>query len=93
MDCFSGDLDRVFTVLYEMGRIEPLLAKDWTHLYRNSINRWDEVSIAIKNLNSMSNLKEIRGFIENLPSEIIDALVVEVARELASYHEHKELLH
>ncbi len=93
MDFFSGDLDRVFTVLYEMGRIEPLLKKDWTRLYRSNLSRWSEISGAIKHLNQMSNLKDMRGFIETLPSEIIDALVVEVARELASYHENKTNLH
>jgi hypothetical protein len=92
-DLLSGDLDRVFTVLYEMGRVEPLLGKDWQDLYRRSQSRWPEVSHAIKTLNTMGNLPEMRKFISKLPAEIVDALVIEVARELAQFHQRDEVLH
>jgi hypothetical protein len=93
MDFISGDLDRVFTVLYEMGRVEPLLKRDWKQLYRQTMDRWPEVSEAIHVLNSLDGLKEMREFIETLPSEIIDALVIEVARELADFQGRSEMLH
>jgi hypothetical protein len=93
MDLISGDLDRIFTVLYEMGRVEPLLDKDWKALYRDSQIRWPEVSKAIGNLNVMNNLREIRDYIKGLPNEIIDALVIEVAREMAQFYERGEILH
>lgn len=92
-DLLSGDLDRVFTVLYEMGRVEPLLSKDWQDLYRRTQSRWPEVSRAIQKLNSMGNLPEMRKFISKLPTEIVDALVIEVARELAQFHQRDEVLH
>ena len=93
MDFISGDLDRVFTVLLEMGRVEPLLEKDWKKVYEQTRSRWGEVSQAIRQLNSLNNLRDIRIFIGTLPSEIIDALVVEVARELADYQENKGSIH
>jgi hypothetical protein len=92
-DFLSGDLDRVFTVLYEMGRVEPLLSKDWKELYMRSQSRWPEVSLAIRKLNLMDNLRDMKNFIAQLPAEIIDALVIEVARELAQFHQRHELLH
>src|SRR5438132_1194967 len=93
-DFISGDLDRVFTVLFELGHIEPLLKKDWKQLYRETQDRWEEVSQAIRTLNELHNLKEIRAFIQNLSPEIIDSLVVEVAREMAEYHDRgEETLH
>ena len=92
-DFLSGDLDRVFTVLFEMGRVEPLLKKDWQELYRRSQSQWPQVSSAIHTLNSLGNLPEMRKFISKLPSEIVDALVIEVARELAQYHQRDEVLH
>jgi hypothetical protein len=92
-DFLSGDLDRVFTVLYEMGRVEPLLSKDWKELYKRSQSRWPEVSSAIRKLNVMNNLRDMKSFIAELPPEIIDALVIEVARELAQFHQRNELLH
>lgn len=93
MDFISGDLDRIFTVLYELGRVEPLLDKDWKTLYRDSQDRWPEVSKAIGRLNVLNNLRDIRDYITALPNEIIDALVIEVAREMAQFHERDEILH
>lgn len=93
MDFISGDLDRIFTVLYEMGRVEPLLNKDWKELYRSSQTRWPEVSQAIGRLNVLNNLRDIRTYITALPNDIIDALVIEVAREMAQFYERGEVLH
>ena len=93
MDFISGDLDRVFTVLFEMGKVEPLLNKDWKKLYKKSRAQWSEVSAAIQKLNGLTNLRDIRLFLETLPSEILDSLVVEVARELADFHGRNESLH
>jgi hypothetical protein len=93
MDFLSGDLDRMFTVLYEMGKVEPLLTRDWKKLYTESRHRWNEVSRAIKKLNALTNLRDMRLFLETLPSEILDALVVEVARELADFQGRDESLH
>ena len=93
MDFISGDLDRVFTVLFEMGKVEPLLNQDWKKLYRKSQDHWSEVSVAIKKLNALTNLRDIRVFLETLPDEIVDSLVVEVARELADFHGRNESLH
>jgi hypothetical protein len=93
MDFISGDLDRVFTVLYEMGRVEPILNRDWKELYQKTQERWPEVSKAIQKLNQLESLPEIRKFIAGLPADIIDALVVEVARELAHFQERSEVLH
>ncbi len=93
-DFLSGDLDRVFTVLFEMGKVQPLLDKDWQELYRRSQQRWPEVSSAIKQLNTMKSLKEMRSYLGQLPADIVDALVIEVARELAQFHQAtNELLH
>jgi len=93
MDFLSGDLDRVFTVLFEMGKVEPLLKADWKEIYRKTQDRWPEVSSAIRRLNDLENLREMRDFLASLPHEIIEALVVEVAREMAHYHERGETLH
>ena len=93
MDFLSGDLDRVFTVLFEMGRVQPLLEKDWLELYRRSQARWPEVSSAIRKLNELKNLPEIKKFITTLPSEIVESLVIEVAREMAQFHQRDEVLH
>ena len=93
MDFLSGDLDRMFTVLFEMGKVEPLLNRDWKKLYIESRDRWSEVSHAIQKLNSLTNLRDMRLFLETLPGEILDALVVEVARELADFHGRNESLH
>jgi hypothetical protein len=93
MDYLSGDLDRVFTVLFEMGRVEPLLKKDWKVLYRETQELWPEVSNAIQFLNNLKNLPDIRKFLKTLPNQIVDAIVIEVAREMAQYHGRDELLH
>jgi hypothetical protein len=93
MDFLSGDLDRLFSVLYEMGRVEPLLNQDWKALYRESQMRWPEVSKAIGCLNDLRAMPEIRSYIQSLPKEIVDALVIEVAREMAQFHGRDELLH
>lgn len=93
MDFISGDLDRVFTVLFEMGKIEPLLNKDWKKLYRQSQAHWSEVSAAIKKLNNLTNLRDIRVFLETLSDNVVDSLVVEVARELADFQGRNESLH
>jgi len=85
MDFISGDLDRIFTVLYELGRVEPLLKKDWKALYKKTESRWAEVARAIHRLNVMDNFPDMRAYITELPSEIVDALVLEVARELAEF--------
>lgn len=93
MDFISGDLDRIFTVLYELGRVEPLLDKDWKELYRSSQKQWPEVSRAIGKLNVLNNLRDIRDYISELPADIIDALVIEVAREMAQFYDRGEVLH
>ena len=93
MDFISGDLDRVFTILFEMGKVEPLLNKDWKKLYKKSQTHWSEVSDAIQKLNKLTNLRDMRLFLETLRNEILDSLVVEVARELADYHGRNESLH
>ena len=93
MDFLSGDLDRVFTVLFEMGRVQPLLEKDWLELYRRSQARWPEVSSAIRQLNELKNLPEMRKFITTLPTEIVESLVIEVASEMAQFHQRDEVLH
>jgi hypothetical protein len=93
MDFLNGDLDRVFTVLYEMGKIEPLLKRDWKEIYIQSQARWPEISTAIRKLNDLESLREIRDFLADLPGDIIEALVVEVAREMAHYQERGETLH
>ena len=93
MDFLSGDLDRVFTALYELGMIEPMLGKDWGQLYSQDHKVWKDVNVAIRKLNKMASLKEIRGFIETLPQTVVEALVIEVAREMAEFHERKEMVH
>ncbi|MDZ4676945.1 MAG: hypothetical protein SGI74_05485 [Oligoflexia bacterium] len=93
MDFISGDLDRVFTVLYEMGRVEPILKRDWKVLYKQTQEQWSDVSVAIKKLNELQSLIEIRNYIAGLPAEVVDALVVEVARELANYQQRSEAIH
>jgi len=92
-DFLSGDLDRVFTVLFEMGRVQPLLERDWMELYRRSQARWPEVSTAIRKLNELNNLPDMKNFIKTLPSEIVESLVIEVAREMAQFHQRDEVLH
>ncbi|MBK9293149.1 MAG: hypothetical protein IPM57_01700 [Oligoflexia bacterium] len=93
MDFLSGDLDRVFTALYELGMIEPMLGKDWSKMYAQDHKVWKDVGGAIRKLNKMASLKEIRGFIETLPQRVVEALVIEVAREMAEFHERKEMVH
>lgn len=93
MDFLSGDLDRVFTALYELGMIEPMLGKDWSKLYAQNHKVWKDVGVAIKHLNKMGSTKEIRSFIETLPQHVVEALVIEVAREMAEFHERKEMVH
>ena len=93
MDFISGDLDRVFTVLFEMGHVEPLLRKDWKQLYKDTQSRWPEVSEAIRSLNRLNNLRDMKEFIGTLPREIVDSLVLEVAREMADFHGRQESLH
>ena len=93
MQFISGDLDRGFTALFEPGRIQPMLNRDWKELFKQSERNYKEVTNAIGHLNTLRSLPEIRGFIESLPSDIVDGLVVEVARELAHYNEHSEMVH
>lgn len=93
MDFLSGDLDRVFTVLYEMGKVEELLNEDWKRLYRKSLTLWPEISKAIQALNSLNSIKDIRKYLESLPSEVVDALVIEVAREMADFQDSEKILH
>lgn len=93
MDFISGDLDRVFTVLYEMGHVEPLLERDWKKLYRETQRRWPEVSAAIQSINKLNNLRDMRDFISGLPRDVVECLVLEVARELADFHGRTDVLH
>lgn len=89
----SGDLDRVFTALYELGMIEPMLGKDWGNLYDRSQFQWKEVGKAIKEINKIVSIKEMRSYIESLSQEVVEALVLEVAREMAEFQERKETIH
>ncbi len=93
MDFLSGDLDKVFTALYELGMIEPMLGRDWIELYKKAQNQWSEVGIAIQKINRIESLKDIRNFIGNLPQPIVEALVLEVAREMAEFQERQETIH
>ncbi len=93
MDFLSGDLDRVFTALYELGMIEPMLEKNWTDLYKKAGESWTDVSTAIQKLNRIHSLKEIRQYLESLSQPVIEALVIEVAREMAAFHERQETIH
>ena len=93
MAFLSGDLDRIFTVLFEMGRVEPLLNKDWKKIYRQAQGYWGEINQAIGDLNSRKSLKDIREYLEVLPPHILDAIVIEVARELAEYQSKPEEMH
>lgn len=93
MDFISGDLDRVFTVLFEMGKVEPLLTQDWKKLYKQSQSHWAEVSAAIKKINQLTHLREMRLYLETLPGEVLNSLVVEVARELADFQGRNESIH
>jgi hypothetical protein len=93
MDFLSGDLDRVFTALYELGLIEPMLDKNWKELYRLSESLWPELSSAIRKINKISSIKELRVYIESLPQKTVEALVIEVAREMAAFQERRETLH
>ena len=89
----SGDLDRVFTALYELGMIEPMLGKDWGDLYERAQFQWKEVGHAIKKINRIENIKEMRNYIGSLPQQVVEALVLEVAREMAEFQERKEIIH
>ena len=93
MDFLNGDLDNVFSVLYEMGKIEPMLNKDWKHLYQLNHDRWEQVSSIISGLNRLNCKNEIRGYLETLAEEMIEALVVEVARELAAFYDKARIIH
>ena len=93
MDFISGDLDRMFTVLYEMGRIEPLLKKDWQELLKKQEGRWTEISSAMKTLNTLTNLRDMRQFFESLPDPVIDAVAIEVAKELAEFQGRDSMIH
>ncbi len=93
MDFLSGDLDRVFTALYELGLIEPMLDKNWKELYRRSEELWPQLSIAIRKINKMSSIRDLRSYIESLPQDTVEALVIEVAREMAAFQERMETIH
>jgi len=87
MNFLNGDLDQVFTVLYEMGKIEPLLEKDWKQLYQQNHEKWAEVNSVITSINRLNSKADIRNYLEILPPQMIEALVVEVARELAAFYD------
>lgn len=93
MDFLSGNLDHVFSVLFELGYVDKMLKKDWRPTFRDSSENWKDVGAAIRKLNEMNSLKDIRSFVEGLPINVIDALVVEVAREYAEFAERGEMLH
>lgn len=93
MDFLSGDLDRVFTALYELGMIEPMLGRDWKNLYEEARFQWKEVGKAIKAINKITSLREMRSYIESLPQPVVEALVLEVAKEMAEFQERKETIH
>lgn len=93
MQFLNGDLDQVFTVLYEMGKIEPMLQKDWKQLFIQSRNQAETINSIIMTLNELATKSEIQKYLNALPSTQIEALVVEVARELADFYDRGAELH
>ena len=90
MDFLSGDLDRIFSVLFEMGAVEPLLNKDWKEMLEANQFRWPEIGRTIKGLNACKSMNEIREFIKTLSPEMVNAVVIEVAREMANFQERPQ---
>ncbi|MCC6276381.1 MAG: hypothetical protein IT289_00545 [Oligoflexia bacterium] len=89
MDFLNGDLDRIFTALYELGHIDPMLIKDWKPVIQKSQNNWTEVRESIHVLNKLKSISEIRDFLNDLPQDHIEAIVIEVARELVDAQDAK----
>lgn len=81
-----GDLDRIFSVLFEMGEVENVLHRDWKPLYKRMMVLWPEVSQAITTVNGLNHRKELRAYFETLRRDVLESLVIEVAREMADYY-------
>ncbi len=90
----TGNLDRLFSVLFDLGYVEKLIHRDWKPIYQAMLSNWPEVSKVIAEINKYDNLNDLKAYINTLPVHIVDFIVIEVARELADYYdENKEMLH
>ena len=94
---FSGDLDTIMRYLWDDERVDFILQQVWNELLTMVAANQDEVSEAIHNfchLLDASTSSDVIRFLDTLDDDIMDCLLVELARELHFIKQHEgEVLH
>ena len=88
----QGNLQNVFDALYNMGVIDPVLEKDWSHALEEIHNHIDEFVQVISAVNSkQEDVTELMSELEKYDARILEYLAMEVAKEFADYHSRESL--
>jgi hypothetical protein len=92
MKHLQGDLQSVFDALYEIGVIEPVLAKDWRKGLEEIGDGSPNLKLAIGIVNQCGrNRQLLRSELEKLDRHSLEILAMEVAREYADFHLRQQL--
>lgn len=90
----QGDLQAVFDTLYDLGIIEPVLARDWKDGLLEIEGRSEEFARVVQIVNSCGQDRgKLREELEKLDQHTLEVLAMEVAREYAGYHTRQSSLH
>jgi hypothetical protein len=83
----QGNLQAVFDALYEMGAIDPVLAKDWAESLAEISRDPRRLERAIEAVNACEQRPTaIRQELGRFDERTLEYLAMEVAREYADYH-------
>ena len=82
---YSGDLETIMSYLWDDYRVDFIIQQDWESLREMVDERAKEVSKCIKlfcELVSSGDENAILRFLDTLSDDLMDCLLVELAREL-----------
>lgn len=95
MEKFSGDLETIMQYLWSEERVDALMRRDWNQLSTQVNHYADEVNHAIRTFCGLmreERRNEILRYLDELPDDIFDCLLVELARELHFLKENEGVL-
>jgi len=78
-------------LLWSEERVNRLLLQDWTYLDLLRCQKKDEVERVIAEINDVHEYDDLKRYVDELPSEVINLVFLELAREVRKIkHQLKE---
>jgi len=76
------DQAELFDILWSESRVENILRASWDEISANAVRLADDIDKTLKILSELDEVASRRKFIENLPGELLDCMIIELVREI-----------